>query len=216
MTFGKGVSLDMASTTYMKNVSDEELVRLFIESQKDVYFEHLYERYADKVYRKCLSFVKDEAKAEDFTHDIFLKLVLSLSSYKEHAKFSTWLYSITYNFCVDKVRTSKKLQEVALEENFDGIIDDTEDAELKEIEARRLRETLHQVSPEERSILLMKYQEDLSIKDIAEMLGVTESAVKMRLKRAKEKVRALYLENFVFWALLITRLVSFFQEYLEK
>ena len=51
MTFGKGVSLDMASTTYMKNVSDEELVRLFIESQKDVYFEHLYERYADKVYR---------------------------------------------------------------------------------------------------------------------------------------------------------------------
>ncbi|MFN8353516.1 MAG: RNA polymerase sigma factor [Spirosomataceae bacterium] len=205
----------MASTTYMRNLSDEELVKLFIETNKDVYFEYLYDRYADKVYRKCLSFVKDPAKAEDFTHDIFLKLVLSLNSYKEHAKFSTWLYSITYNFCVDKVRTAKKVQEVELDDNFDSI-DDSDDSDLKEIEAQRLRDTLREVSPDERAILLMKYQEDLSIKDIADVLGVTESAVKMRLKRAKEKVRKLYLENFIFWAILIGKMVAFMQDFLDK
>ena len=194
----------MASTTYMRNLSDEELVKLFIETNKDVYFEYLYDRYADKVYRKCLSFVKDPAKAEDFTHDIFLKLVLSLNSYKEHAKFSTWLYSITYNFCVDKVRTAKKVQEVELDDNFDSI-DDSDDSDLKEIEAQRLRDTLREVSPDERAILLMKYQDDFSIKEIADTFGLTESAVKMRLKRTKEKLRKKYIESVLFWVLLISK-----------
>ena len=73
----------------------EQLVAMFIETQKNVYFEQLYDRYSGKVYLKYLSFVKDDAKAEDFTHDIFIKLVFNMGSYKKTAKFSTWLYSIT-------------------------------------------------------------------------------------------------------------------------
>jgi RNA polymerase sigma factor (sigma-70 family) len=191
----------------VKKLTDEQLVALFIETQKNLYFEQLYDRYSDKVYRKCLSFVKDDAKAEDFTHDIFLKLVLNLSSYKETAKFSTWLYSITYNYCIDQTRISKKYSEVGLEENFD-VPDDDDDSEMAELEAQKLNKAMKQILPEEKSILMMKYQDDLSIKEISDSLDISESAVKMRLLRAKEKLRKIYLEGVLFWGVIIAKTAS--------
>jgi RNA polymerase sigma factor (sigma-70 family) len=193
----------------VKKLTDEQLVAHFIETQKNLYFEQLYDRYSDKVYRKCLSFVKDDAKAEDFTHDIFLKLVLNLSSYKETAKFSTWLYSITYNYCIDQTRVSKKYAEVGLDDNFD-VPDDDDDAEIAELEAQQLNKAMKLILPEEKSILMMKYQDDLSIKEISDSLDISESAVKMRLLRAKEKLRKVYLEGVLFWGVIIAKVASFF------
>lgn len=193
----------------MKKFSDEQLVRLFVDTQKNIYFEHIYDRYSDKVYRKCLSFVRDEAKAEDFAHDIFLKLVLNIGSYKETSKFSTWLFSITYNYCIDQLRIAKKKAEIELDENFD-FVDDFEDAEVAEMEARKLNSALEHISVEDRSILMMKYQDDLSIKEISTSLDISESAVKMRLLRAKEKLKKIYLENLLFWAIIATKFLSIF------
>ena len=190
-----------------KKLTDEQLVALFIETQKNLYFEQLYDRYADKVYRKCLSFVKDDAKAEDFTHDIFLKLVLNLGSYKETAKFSTWLYSITYNYCIDQTRMSKKYSEVGLDENFD-LPDDDDDSEIAELEAQQLNKAMKEILPEEKSILMMKYQDDMSIKEISDSLNISESAVKMRLLRAKDKLRKVYLETALFWGLIFAKFAS--------
>lgn len=85
----------------MKIYTDEELVRLYVTTQRNEYFESLYSRYCDKVYRKCLSFSKDPARAEDYTHDVFLRLIMKIGSFREEAKFSTWLYSVTYNYCMD-------------------------------------------------------------------------------------------------------------------
>jgi RNA polymerase sigma factor (sigma-70 family) len=193
----------------VKKLTDEQLVAHFIETQKNLYFEQLYDRYSDKVYRKCLSFVKDDAKAEDFTHDIFMKLVLNLASYKETAKFSTWLYSITYNYCIDQTRVSKKYSEVGLDENYD-LADDDNDAEIAELEAQQLNKAMQQILPEEKSILMMKYQDDLSIKEISDTLDISESAVKMRLLRAKEKLRKVYLEGVLFWGVIIAKVASLF------
>jgi RNA polymerase sigma-70 factor (ECF subfamily) len=190
----------------IKNLSDEQLVSLFIESQKNLYFEQLYDRYADKVYRKCMSFVKDEAKAEDFTHDIFMKLVLNIASYKASARFSTWLYSITYNYCIDQLRVAKKYVEYSLEYDFDLAEDN--DAELVELEEQRLRKALQKIVPEEKSILMMKYQDELSIKEIATTLDISESAVKMRLLRAKERLKKVYIESALFWGIIITKTLS--------
>ncbi|WP_044173211.1 RNA polymerase sigma factor [Flectobacillus major] len=191
----------------LKKETDEKLVKLFIETQKNIYFEQLYDRYSDKVYRKCLSFVKDEAKAEDFAHDIFLKLVLNIASYKESAKFSTWLYSITYNYCIDQTRLAKRYSESPLDDNFD-LEEDFEEAELAELEATKLRKAMTQIQPEEKSILMMKYQDDLTIKEISESLEISESAVKMRLLRAKEKIRKAYLESTLIWGVVIAKLLS--------
>lgn len=191
----------------MKQLSDEELVRLYVETQRNTYFERLYERYCDKVYRKCLSFTKDPARAEDLTHDIFLKLVVKLSSFREQAKFSTWLYSITYNYCTDQLRSQNLRREVSMEDNWERLDVETGDdlAEMAEMEAQQLQRALLQLAPDEQTMLLMKYQDDISIREIAAINGLTESAVKMRLKRSRDKLRKSYLESAVFWLLLAVK-----------
>ncbi|MBD2751728.1 RNA polymerase sigma factor [Spirosoma validum] len=188
----------------MQHFSDEELVRLYVETQRNTYFEKLYERYCDKVYRKCLSFTKDPLRAEDLTHDIFLKLVVKLSSFREQAKFSTWLYSITYNYCTDQLRSHNLRREVYMDDNWERLDVESDDglAEMAEMEAKQLEKALHQLAPEEQTMLLMKYQDDISIRDIASINGLTESAVKMRLKRSRDKLRKNYLEGALFWLLL--------------
>ena len=192
----------------MKQISDEELVRLYVETQRNIYFEQLYERYCDKVYRKCLSFTKDPIRAEDLTHDVFLKLVVKLSSFREQAKFSTWLYSITYNYCTDQLRSHNLRREVYMDDNWDRLDVGADDglADMAEMEAQQLEKALHQLAPEEQSMLLMKYQDDISIRDIAAINGLTESAVKMRLKRSRDKLRKHYLEGAVFWLLIATKI----------
>ncbi len=198
-----------AYSSPMKHYTDEQLVRMYIETQKNVFFEQLYERYVDKVYRKCLSFVKDRAKAEDFTHDIFIKLIVRLGSFKESSKFSTWLFSITYNYCMDQIRFEKKMAESDLDDEMDIADEESEDIEEMAMEAQQLRKALDSISPDERSILLMKYQDDFSIKEIADTFNLTESAVKMRLKRTKEKLKKFYWESVIFWLALIIKMLLF-------
>ncbi|RIV27306.1 RNA polymerase sigma factor [Fibrisoma montanum] len=193
----------------MKGIADEELVSLYIQTQRNAYFEALYERYCDKVYRKCLSFTKDPVRAEDMAHDIFLRLVIKLGSYQGQAKFSTWLYSITYNYCVDHVRSSRHRHEIYMDEGWEPVeLSDDEDlSEIAELQVQQLQRAMSQLTPEEQSILMMKYQDDFSIRDIADMQKTTESAVKMRLKRTRDKLRKYYLEGAVFWLLLALKAV---------
>lgn len=193
--------------------TDEELVRLFIVTQRNPYFEELYERYSGKVYRKCLSFVKDQAKAEDFTHDIFLKLIFKLGSYNENARFSTWLYSITYNYCMDQLRINKKRAEVYADENLE-VPDDTDLNTIFEdpdVETKRLKRAMEGLTTEEKSILMMEYQDNLSIREIADVFKITESATKMRLLRSREKLRTKYLETAIFLGLLAAKLLELFR-----
>ncbi|MEM6316965.1 MAG: sigma factor, partial [Bacteroidota bacterium] len=78
-------------------ISDEELIRHYLDTQNSKYFDQLYSKYATKVFSKCISLLKDEAGAQDATQDIFLKIFLNLSKFSGKSKFSTWIYSITYN-----------------------------------------------------------------------------------------------------------------------
>lgn len=178
-------------------LSDEDVVKEIVKTQNAALVEVLYERYADKVYRKCISFVKEESIAADLTHDIFIKVYMKLGSFKGTSKFSTWLYSITYNFCVDHIRKNRKKKMVSIddEQRVKDMEVETAD-DLAHIKGARLKALLERIKPEERMILLMKYKDDMSIKDIQEVLKVSESAVKMRLKRAKEKIQKLYKNTY--------------------
>ena len=193
-------------------LQDEELVSLYVTTQRNEYFEEIYERYANKVYRKCYSFVYSQEKAEDLTHDIFLKLVVKIGSYKESSKFSTWLYSITYNYCMDQIRVNKKKTEVALQDNYD-LSDEDDDSELMDFHGTELNKSMKQLPSEERMLLQMKYQEDFSIKEIADTLKISESAVKMRLMRSKEKLKRLYLENIAVFVLIVVKFLTLFEKY---
>jgi RNA polymerase sigma factor (sigma-70 family) len=190
--------------------ADEELVRLFVDTQDNRYFEKLYERYADKVYHKCISFVKEGAKAEDLTHDIFLKLIFKLGTFKEDAKFSTWLYSITYNHCMDQLRSNKKRGEVYQDEPLE-VPDDVDLNRIfdgDDVQAENLKAALDHLTVDEKGILFMKYMDDLTIRDIADIFKVTESAVKMRLLRSRTKLRKKYLETLIFLGIFAAKVIE--------
>lgn len=188
----------MTNSGYKKH-SDLELISGFLEHRDSLAFRTLYQRYSTKVYAKCISMLKNEFLAKDATQEIFTKVFLKLSTFGERAKFSTWLYSITYNYCIDYIRKQKKNMELFSEEteNLPDIPEDVEDGELLEMEVGRLRVILEKVPPGDKAILLMKYQDDLSIKEISAAIGKTESAVKMQIKRAKTKAQIAYKENYI-------------------
>lgn len=197
--------------SYLVNLSDEDLVANYISSQKNIFFEELYDRYADKVFRKCLSFVKDHSTAEDYTHDIFMKLITKLGSFKANAKFSTWLYTITYNFCMDSIRKSKRIREESLDE-YHGIEEEENVDELLGMKSEGLRKSLEGVSEQEKAMILMKYQDNFSIKEISEAFDISESATKMRLLRAKEKMKSIYIEHLALLGIIVLKILIFFKK----
>lgn len=179
-------------------MSDEEAVEQYLRTQNVNYFNLIYDRYTNKVYAKCISMLKDNEAAEDATQEIFVKILLSLSRFTGKSKFSTWIYSITYNYCIDMIRREKKDMEVAVNDfsRIDPEDDNLHDAEILETNISRLRVILNHMSAEDKSILMMKYQDDLSIREICDMLNKTESAIKMKILRAKEKFLKIYREIY--------------------
>ncbi|SKC10016.1 RNA polymerase sigma factor [Dyadobacter psychrophilus] len=178
------------------NVTDEELVKLFLESGNDRYFEKLYDRYALKVFQRCLSLTRDAGRAEDLTHDVFLKLVFKMNTFKKGAKFSTWLYTVTYNHCMDLMRSNKKRVITVRQDSADSVehMDLDKVFGVEEVNINILRQALDQLQPDEKALLYMKYMDDRSIRYIAGTSQLTESAVKMRLMRSREKLRRVYME----------------------
>jgi len=184
------------------SLPDERVVDAYLSTQNSSYFEVLYDRYSKKVFAKCISLLKNETKAEDATQEIFVKVLLNLSGFSGKSKFSTWLYSITYNFCIDTIRKNKKKLGVLVDDiNSVGenISDNLaiSDKELLETNVFRLKRVLDEIPTGDKAILLMKYQDELSIKDICEIIDKSESAVKMKIKRAKEKFKKVYDELYL-------------------
>lgn len=177
-------------------MTDEQLVSEIIANNNTDLFGVLYDRFSHNIYNKSYAFVKNEDEAKDLTQDIFLKLYLKLSSFKGDSKFSTWLYTFTYNHCVNYVNRNlvkkyeKKITGVfdienypEQEQGYDYLFDNKE---------KKIVIALSKISEEDRTILVLKYQKELSIKNIEIVLGIGASAVKMRIKRAKERLANTY------------------------
>ncbi len=188
----------MSRQAQIQALSDSEIIREYLRTQRSDYFSMLYRKYADKVYRKCVTLLKDQGKAEDATQEIFVKVMMNLANFNEKAQFSTWVYSITYNFCIDIIRKEKKSKNLFVDdiERAPDVADEIPDEFLLSMEIKRLRIILDKIPADDHAILLMKYQDDMSIKEIADALNKTESAVKMKIKRAKEKSQYVYQELF--------------------
>lgn len=179
-------------------LSDIEIISRIKSDDSSRYFEILYKRYFNKVLDKCYSLVKNRNLAEELTEDIFSKVFEKLSSFKQLSSFSSWLYSITYNHCIDYLREKKKLHypNWSRENKIPEIIDETEEI-TEEINYDNLMAIMELIHPEEKALLLMKYKDDLSMKQIGMALRISEDAAKMRLKRARARVVYLYTQKYL-------------------
>ncbi len=189
----------METLNDINKLTDEDLVNAIVKNNDTLLFEVLYDRYAGLVYNKCYGFAKDSDEAKDLTQDVFLKLFIKLASFKGKSKFSTWLYAFTYNHCVNYVtrNTAKKFEKQSVDyKDIENLSEDEDDNSFTDMRVDKLKAALELISPEEKMILLLKYQDYLTIKEIESVLDIGESAVKMRIKRAKDKLVTVYNENF--------------------
>lgn len=156
----------------------------------DEEFNQLYERYVQKVYQKCLTMTGNTEEARDHTHDIFLKVLNKFGDFQQRSKPSTWLYSITHNYCIDAIKQRKRHRTEPLQENLYekaapclSPSDDDYAYQLK---------LVNQLPREELLLLKLKYEQGLSIKELSQQFGIKECALKMRLKRSRDRLKTVY------------------------
>tara|TARA_R110000765_G_scaffold202_2_gene559 strand:- start:1132 stop:1755 length:624 start_codon:yes stop_codon:yes gene_type:complete len=184
-----------SSNTVHDKYTDAELIEQIVKNKDALLFGELYDRYSKLVYNKCLGFAKSNKEAEDLTQDVFLMLYVKLGSFKGTSKFSTWLYSFTYNFCVNYVNRNKERKINDNSVKFDTqeeVPVDVTDNLLLQMQVDKLKKALELIAPEDKTLLLLKYQDGASIKELEDVLEIKSSAIKMRLKRAKAKVVEMY------------------------
>jgi RNA polymerase sigma factor (sigma-70 family) len=181
-----------------KLLSDEALVELIVNEQKNNLYSLIYLRYYQKVLDKCYSLLKNAKMADEFAEEILSKTFEKLPGFKGKSSFSSWLYSVTYNHCIDYLRLKKKLHypKWSSENEIPEIIDESEEY-LEDLSYDNLLLIFEMIHPEEKALLLMKYQDNLSINQIGISLRISDDAAKMRLKRARTRVIYLYKKKFL-------------------
>ena len=161
-------------------------------------------KYQTPVYRLCFRMVGNADDAADQTQEAFIKAWRSLESFQFKAAFSTWLYRLASNVCLDHLRSSKRSRTVPLivtcEDSETLTIDPPDPAPLPEEQAvlseeqQFLQAALASLELEERRLLTLRVVNDLSYAEIAALLEIKEGTVKSRLSRARERLRKKFLK----------------------
>ena len=187
---------DLTEENPYRSLTDEELVKTIIETKNTLLFGIIYDRYANKVYTKCAGFSRSDDEASDLTQDVFLMIFVKMGGFKGDSKFSSWVYALTYNFCVNYVNRNKERKMSEKSEQLDAkeanLSINVEDRSLFQLRTDKLKKVMEQIPPEDKAILLLKYQDDVPVKELCAILNIGESAVKMRLKRAKARLIETY------------------------
>ncbi|GAB4012230.1 RNA polymerase sigma factor [Spirosoma migulaei] len=180
----------------MNRLSDQVLISLYVTTKNDLCFAQLYTRHRYRVYQRCLFFCEDPDEANDFTQEVFIRLTSKLAGFKGESGFTAWLQVVTTNYCIDQVRKRQQYQlkyQQYLNENYlsNQNFDDSDEKPF-----RILEQTMQELSDYQRDLLRMKYQEGVEIKTIARQQKATLSAVKMRIKRAREQAKSRYINLY--------------------
>lgn len=139
--------------------------------------EHIYIEFKDKVTRYVRGKISDEHECEDVVSDVFVKVFNGLSDFDENkAKLSTWIYTITRNAVIDYFRASKRLCELP-EELYSE--DDTEQKMINTEMLERLADALERLNERERDIIILHYYSGRTLKDIAQIMNISYSYVKL-------------------------------------
>jgi RNA polymerase sigma-70 factor, ECF subfamily len=181
--------------------ADEDLMVMYQQGEVRA-FEILLGRHRKSVYNFILRFVGDKETAEDLLQETFMRVIKGADAYKRQAKFTTWLYTIARNLCVDQTRRRKHRRHASLDAPMDAsddsgslmdVIASNEMASDRKSVNKELFATMQRaiagLSEEQREVFLMREFLDLPFKQIAEVVGVPENTVKSRMRYALEKLR---------------------------
>jgi RNA polymerase sigma-70 factor (ECF subfamily) len=200
-----GTCLEFAgkATAQRSPMTEADELSLIVRAQEGdrFAFDALIRLYDQSVLRMALQVVGSPEEARDLYQEAFLKVYRSIRHFRQEAKFSTWLYRVVMNVCLDHLRRQKTRKEVAAPQAEDGepeffqtVADDrpTLDPERathsKEI-GRRIQEALDRLNPRERMIFELKHYQGLKLRAIGQMCNTSEQTAKNCLFRATQKLR---------------------------
>ena len=181
---------------------EQELIRRAADGDKSA-FEVLMTTYQKQVYNLALRMCGHEEDALDLAQESFIRAWSGLKSYRFDAAFSTWLYRLTSNVCIDFLRREKRRkiipihfaddedneQELSLPDPGPG----TEENVLQKAEREAIAGAITQLEPEYRHAFVLRVVNDLSYQEIADVLDIQVGTVKSRIARAREKIRKILL-----------------------
>lgn len=175
----------------MKHLSDQELMRI-VQAGDYSPASEIYDRYSGRIYNFAFRFLKNAEAAEDATQEVFVKMLKHANQFQGDAKLSTWLFSITANWCRDHLRKAdnkaKDTEDVLLTLPASSEYSPDRNLERRENE-KRVRRALDTLTPEQREAILLSRYQGLSYAEIALIAGCSEGAVKTRVFRAMETLK---------------------------
>ncbi len=163
-------------------------------------FAVLVDRYKDMVYTLALRMLRQKEDAEEVAQDVFLKSYQGLNKFKGDAKFSTWLYSITYNRSLDYVRKNgRTVATISMDKydikNISGLesaLDLLETGERK----KQIKLAIEELPADDATLITLFYFEELTLIEIAKVMGLNSNLVKVRLHRSRKKL-AVILQHYL-------------------
>jgi len=178
-----------------QELKDEALMPYVVEGNEAA-FDELYRRYSSKMHYYFFRMLgQNQDKADDFTQELFIRVIEKGTYFDTKQRFSTWLYAVAGNMCKNEYRRQERKPEQALPDHFDVVmardglyLDSETDLELFK---DHLQKALEQLDFNHRQCFILRYQQDLAIREISEIIGCPEGTVKSRLyytlrKLAKE------------------------------
>ncbi len=154
-------------------------------------FGSLYDHYHPKIYRFVLIKVGRREEAEDLTHQVFLSAWLNIGTYRDFGyPFSSWLYQIARNQVIDFYRTRK--QDLSIEEvdpEYFAQAADHQSTVDQNLKLEKVKRAIRALKPEYQDVVLMRFVEDLSLREVAAALQKTEGAVKLMQHRAMRQLK---------------------------
>jgi len=177
----------------MENRMDMELV-LQAQNGETAAFDILINRYQQKIMRLVYRYVSDMDTASDLVQEIFFKVFRNLKRFKGESAFSTWIFRIAVNDCIDHTRRVKNRRESSLdairESGFDladtGTGQDIQRHIQSKMERQQVRSALEQMNPKQQMVVVMKVYQDMTFDEISDILGEPLSTIKSRMYKALE------------------------------
>ena len=188
----------------LRELADEQLVSLYQEGNNSA-FDTLLKRYQQKVFSYLLYSVKNQELAEDLFQDVFMKIVVRIKSgqYAENGKFSSWMMRIVHNHLIDYYRTtptglviSNDESEVDLFNNADIAVNENREKEMIDQQTLiEIKELIATLPDPQREVLLMRVQDELSFKEIAEKTNCSINTALGRMRYAILNLRHMAYER---------------------
>jgi len=171
--------------------NDQIIINQIIEGDSKAFTE-LVNRYKDLVYTLALRMLKNREEAEEVSQDTFIKIYKSLHKFKGESKFSTWIYKVAYNSCLDRIKKNRKyLNDVEINEFTEHevkTVDNAFEALVEEERNQLIQECLNVLPSDDSFLLTLYYFEEQSLDEIANIVGLTANNVKVKLFRSRKKL----------------------------